>query len=88
MTHHIKLHKNYADPVLDGTKPFEIRFNDRGYQTGDRVVFRCVDDMGCTVPHPLDREAFQITYIVHGYGLKENWCVFGIKKIAQKEADG
>ena len=36
-THKIKLREEYADAVFSGDKSFEIRYNDRGYQKGDRI---------------------------------------------------
>ena len=33
--HELKLNTKYFDDVKDGTKTFEIRKNDRGYQVGD-----------------------------------------------------
>lgn len=80
-THVIKINQNYADAVLHGEKNFEIRYNDRGYQKGDRVIFTVVDDSGSAKAHRLSQETFIITYLIHGYGLKENWCVFGIKRL-------
>jgi len=80
MTHEIKLSKYYADAVLSGQKNFEIRYNDRGYQRGDKVQFTVMDE---TVHkyHPLEKETYLITYLVHGYGLEKDWCVFGIKPL-------
>ena len=37
-THHLKAWPTYFDAVLSGAKPFDVRFNDRNYRTGDRVV--------------------------------------------------
>lgn len=85
MTHNIKLSHHYADAVLSGEKNFEIRYNDRGYQKGDKVVFSVVDDAKIVVSHPLNREIYRITYLIHGYGLEKDWCVFGIKPM-KKEA--
>lgn len=34
-THRLKIQEQYADAVLNGTKTFEIRKNDRGYKVGD-----------------------------------------------------
>ena len=84
-THNIKLNCKYADVVMNGDKNFIIRYNDREYQRGDRVIFTVVNDSKLTVAHPLNREVFTITYLVHGYGLQDNWCVFGIKPFADKE---
>ena len=87
MTHHIKLNHNYADAVLSGQKNFEIRYNDRGYQRGDKVQFTVVDDYKIRVYHPLDDKIYIITYLVHGYGLEKDWCVFGIKQLNESEGE-
>ena len=33
--HNLKLNIEFCDDVLSGNKNFEIRYNDKGYQTGD-----------------------------------------------------
>lgn len=81
MTHHIKLNYHYADAVLFGQKNFEIRYNDRGYQRGDKVCFLVVDECGMSKAHQLNKETFIITYLVHGYGLEKDWCAFGFKPL-------
>ena len=42
--HEIKIQKHYYDKVVDGTKTFEIRFNDRSYKEGDLVVMTMIDE--------------------------------------------
>ena len=83
MTHHLKLSHHYADAVMTGQKNFEIRYNDRGFQKGDKVSFTVVDDSKITMSHPLNRETFLITYLVHGFGLEKDWCVFGIRMLTR-----
>lgn len=78
-THYIKLRVELCGAVLCGDKCFEVRKNDRGYQKGDRIVFQAVNSAGLTVPHAVNREAYEITYVLHGWGLQEEFCVFGIK---------
>ena len=39
ITHELKLHLNFCDAVYNGRKTFEIRRNDRGFQTGDHIKF-------------------------------------------------
>jgi hypothetical protein len=39
-THELKVVPPYMDALLDRSKTFEVRRNDRGYQRGDTVVLR------------------------------------------------
>ena len=85
-THNIKILEHFADAVLSGEKCFEVRENDRGYQKGDLVKFTVVDKCGYgykVVSHPLNEwkdHTYQITYVLGGWGLKDNYVVFGIKE--------
>jgi len=40
MTHDIKILSEYFNAVADGSKPFEVRRNDRDYQVGDTLLLR------------------------------------------------
>jgi len=46
MTHKLKTLPQYFANVLDGSKTFEVRKNDRGFQKGDKVILREFDDKG------------------------------------------
>ena len=81
MTHYIKLSDKLADAVLNGEKTFEVRYNDRGYNTGDKIVFTVVDDVGVSTPHLLNTKVYEITYVLSGWGIKENFVVFSIKPV-------
>jgi hypothetical protein len=74
--HHIKIDTQYADAVLSGLKPFEVRRNDRGYQVGDHLIMHEVGDAGedrhwqapadcsrCRVPRAI---ACRISYVYSG----------------------
>lgn len=78
-THNIKINKEYADSVLNGDKTFEVRYNDRGYQKGDYVIFNVVDKHG-EINHELNNKRYVITYVLTGFGLQSDWCVFAIKE--------
>lgn len=78
--HHIKIDKEYADSVACGDKTFEVRFNDRSYQKGDKIIFKVIDDMGLSVDHPLNDRRYEITYVLSGVGIKEGWVAFSIKE--------
>ena len=45
-THRIDIDTAYADHVLSGAKPFEVRRNDRAYQPGDHLLMREVGRTG------------------------------------------
>lgn len=79
--HNIKLSHRFADAVLSGEKPFEVRYNDRGYQKGDVVTFTVVDDCSVKIAHELDGKEFIITYVLSGWGIKEDWCAFGLMRL-------
>lgn len=82
MTHKIKIQKPYADAVLSGDKNFEVRYDDRGYQKGDEIEFTVIDSKDDNpIIHPLNGKKIIITYVLHGWGIKEGYCVFGIKEV-------
>ena len=83
MKHQIKILEQFADAVLDGSKNFEIRKNDRGYRKGDIVEFYPIynDTKASMLSHPLRGRQFEITYVLQGWGLQEGYCVFGIKEV-------
>jgi hypothetical protein len=96
--HQIKLMDRFVRPVLDGRKRFEVRKDDRHYETGDRVRFIPVDPYGtvaegtdavldyCTLTEAAELygRRFRVTYVLHGLGIKEGYCVFGF----EEETDG
>lgn len=43
MKHELKIWPQYFSRVIDGSKTFEVRKNDRGFQPGDEVVLREYD---------------------------------------------
>ena len=81
MRHIIKIGVDFANAILSGEKTFELRRNDRGYQKGDEIVFRVIDRDGADMPgHPLNDEVFIITYVLSGWGLRDGFVAFSIKK--------
>ncbi len=81
--HKIKIFEEFADAIERGDKNFEIRENDRGYQKGDIVRFDVRDKMGLVSFHHIDEKAYEITYVLSGWGLKEGYVAFGIKEKKQ-----
>ena len=88
-THKIKIDEEFADAVLCGDKNFEIRKNDRGYQKGDHVIFDVVGIFDISIwgkthlDHPLNDLEFEITYVLNGWHVEQDYVVFGIKRISR-----
>lgn len=61
--HELKVVQPYFDALLDGSKTFEVRRNDRGYQRGDTLVLRAYHaDRHCydSTQNPIRRT---VTYV-------------------------
>ena len=84
MIHELKILSSFIRPILDGSKTFEIRENDRGFQKGDRVQFKVVSDdwtrKNSSIVYEFEHKVFEITYVISGWGLKNGFVVFGIKE--------
>ena len=78
--HELKLLEYICDDVLTGRKTFEIRQNDRLFQTGDLIKFKPVYSDGVSYMHPVADFTFKITYVASGFGLKDGYVVLGIQK--------
>ena len=51
MIHELKTWPAYFERVVDGSKTFEVRKDDRGYQSGDELVLREWDPDRCRASH-------------------------------------
>ena len=86
VTHDLKLSINFCDAVYNGRKSFEIRRNDRGFQTGDHIKFipfrgGAADRDEMFPDHPIKTREYVITYLLNGWGLQVDYCVMAIKEI-------
>ena len=84
--HELKLNSNFCDAVYSGRKSFEIRRNDRGFQTGDHIKFTPfvsgeTDRSKMYPDHPIKTQEYIITYMLNGWGLQADFVVLGIKKL-------
>lgn len=83
MIHDLKITEDFADAILSGDKPFEVRENDRGFQKGDIITFEVVERSGYRMPlfdHALNGKSYEITYVLSGWGLKEGFVALGIRE--------
>lgn len=86
VTHDLKLNINFCDAVYEGRKSFEIRRNDRGFQTGDHIRFTPfvsgeTDREKMYPDHPIKNVEYDITYILNGYGLEAAFVVMAIRRL-------
>nr|DAG17672.1 MAG TPA: activating signal cointegrator [Caudoviricetes sp.] len=83
-THTLKIQKQYANAVLNGTKTFEIRKNDRNFKVGDKIVFEVLANEGYDVRaarHPLNGAFYRIGYILDDFeGLAQKYVALAISK--------
>ena len=84
-THRLKVLIKYADAIMNGTKTFEVRKNDRGYEVGDKIVFDVVTTEGYSIGeaarHPLNGATYRIDYIRDDFeGLAQKYVALAISK--------
>lgn len=76
--HYLKCWPNYYHRVVDRVKAFEVRKNDRDFQTGDTLILFEWDPG--TESYTGNEISCKITYILHGpaFGIQEGYCVMSI----------
>lgn len=94
--HELKTVAYAFDAVKAGLKRFEVRKNDRGFQSGDLVVLRRLygpdDEVNEWRVGELDGEADALTYrvgwLLQGgqFGIEPGYCVFQLEEIVDEDA--
>lgn len=87
MEHELKIKEKYLDRILSGEKTFEVRKNDRDYQSGDVLNFIYIlDEKGKDIDFSLVKndKYWEVTYVHKGLGLKKDYVVLGIKRRFEK----
>ena len=84
-THRLKVLIKYADAIMNGTKTFEVRKNDRNFKVGDKIVFDVVTNegfaVGAAARHPLNGTTYRIDYILDDFeGLAQKYVAFSISR--------
>jgi hypothetical protein len=90
-THRLKTWPEFFDAIADGRKTFEIRKNDRGFQTGDELVLLKWDPSGGTYfmgqegrtanPNQAASLRVRVTYVLSGWGIEPFFVVLGLQLI-------
>ncbi|KKM20229.1 hypothetical protein LCGC14_1647520 [marine sediment metagenome] len=78
MIHEKKVWKEYFKGIINGTKKFEIRLNDCGYQTGDEMLLREWDNE--KQEYTGYERTLSIKYLVSLDDVKKFWSKKEIKK--------
>lgn len=75
--HELKCWPGYFPDVMLGSKPFEVRRDDRDFQRGDTLLLREWDDRNGYSGRKCWR---LITYVLPGdqFGIEEGYCVLGL----------
>lgn len=77
--HDLKAWPEFFNALADGSKPFEVRRDDRGYQPGDTLTIRHYDPKSGLTPgvEPLH---FTVTYVLREFpGLASGYVALGIE---------
>lgn len=78
--HELKVWPGCFAAVLAGTKPFDVRFNDRNFQVGDALLLREYEPEG--EQYSGRTTTRWISYLLQGgsFGIEAGWCVLGFSE--------
>lgn len=75
----LKTWPGFFHSIVNGTKTFEVRKNDRDFRVGDEVLLREWNPV--TQTYTGRTKEIRITYLMQGeFGLPEDICVFAFKE--------
>lgn len=94
MSHNLKTWPEFYDALLAGTKPFELRKNDRGFEVGDELVLR---EWNPQTGHYTGRKIVRtVSYLLEHrpgagcaatFGLREDYVIMGLEPCPQVTED-
>lgn len=92
--HRLKTIGRYFDAVADGSKTFEVRKNDRAFQTGDTITLVRSEENGFYTMGPAGIGSTveitkRITYLLQGgqFGIEPGYCVLGLGEVTEPTLD-
>jgi hypothetical protein len=79
-THHLKTWPEYFRAVRDGSKTFEARRDDRGFEVGDMLVLEEYDPDGVLADgYSGQTETRVVTYILRGSEhMAQGYCILAL----------
>ena len=86
MTHILKTDPAVFQAIIDGSKPYTIRLNDRGYAVGDELQLRETTHTGAEIAAgaPLGYTGREVTktvsHVLGGYGLGKEWVILSFAR--------
>jgi len=83
-THNLKTWPQYFERVLDGSKTFEVRNNDRDFQTGDILILLEYDPNNNSFTNRTIKKV--VSYTLHGgnFGLEHGFVVLGLNNTSNQ----
>ena len=79
-THELKTCKQFFDAIARCDKTFEIRYNDRDYRVGDKLVLRAVtDDDTRTYIEGVEPINAEVTYVLKDWGLQKGYVILALR---------
>lgn len=87
-THELNVMAPIADAIWNGSKSFDIRKNERGFNAGDLVRYQCTSWEHEPIEHEINHALFRITYVRSGYGMQERFVAFSIEEVDMGDGDG
>jgi len=75
--HHVKIEHKFFIRLVSKQKSFEIRYNDRDYQVGDKLEFTIIN-WDKNDPSIYYNHTYEITYIHQGFGMQDGYVVLGV----------
>ena len=77
--HRLKTWPEYYNAIIRGDKSFEVRRNDRGFETGD--VVELMEWNPATKQYTGRSTTFEIGFIIDSdFGLQSGFCAFSLKR--------
>lgn len=94
-THELKILPEYFKAIVDGSKTFELRKNDRGFKVRDKLILREYGICEGVKGYSGQKITKEISYILEGgqYGLEEGYVILALGEykemgnITDKEID-